>query len=285
MPIAFRSPLPPPDGWCGHAREVKLCRGAACYGALAAHFGTDSPKILEWRVDRREPYDSGGDPSMSNKFRRWRQGKALPSDDTCHHVAERTGGSLRLEFWRDLTLWDLLSPDPPSIGRLHQLLEGSPMPVRRILFMDGAPDPTGRFHHAMLNREQTLAIRNQHSLGAFIALLCLARKAEALEDDPHHFVPVACAYDIFPRVLYSYRALRYRWETLFACMERIFWSRVYITGASYAFPLETVRAGLDALDTDPTAELPRMSGRRFRVIDVDPLERITVRLTQAVSVT
>ena len=291
MSIAFRPPLPPPDGWASHQQDVKRCRGTVCYGALAAHFGTDSPKILEWRVDRRQPYGGDGDPSTSNKYRRWRQGKALPHDDTVTNVAVRSGGSVRLDFWRDLPLWGLLTPDPPPLQRLHAVLEKSPLPVRRVLFpikyafaMDGYP-PAERFHHSMLDREQTLGIRNLRSLGAFIALLCLARKAEALNDDPHHFLPSLCAYDVFPRVLYSYRPLRYRWEGLFGCLERIFWSRIYATGYSPEFPIATVQENLRALDADPAAELPRLSGKRLRVLEDDPLGRAMDRIARATSVT
>ena len=285
MPIAFLPPLPPADGWSGHKKDVKRCRGTVCYGALTAHFGTDSPKELEWRVDGRRPYRGEGDESTSNKYRRWRQGKALPHDDTVSHVLTRSGGGVRLDFWRDLALWELLAPVPPPMQRIHRLLEGSPMPIRRILFQDGLPDQSGRFHHSMLNREQQQAIRNQHSLGAFIALLCLARKGESLEDDPAHYLPAACAFDIFPRVLYTHRPLRYHWEGLFDCLDRIFWRRVYAGGILHRFPIETVQSSLQALDADPSATLPRMSGKRFRVIETDPLRHIEERMARAVSVT
>lgn len=266
MPLAFFPPLPPTDGWASHKMDVKRCRGTVCYGALAAHFGTDSPKELEWRVDQRGPYGSGSDESASNKYRRWRQGKALPHDNTVIQVAKQSHGSLRLDFWRDLPLWDLLAPEPPRMQRIHRLLEGSPMSVRKLLFLDGLPDSTGRFHHSMLEREQLLAIRNQHSLEAFIALLCLARKGEALEDDPAHYLPSACAFDILPRVLYTHRPLRYQWEGLFSCLNRIFWRRVYVGGAYQRFPIETVQCGLRALDADPATELPHMSGNRVRAV-------------------
>lgn len=265
MPIAFHPPLPPDHDWKDHQKAVKRCRGTVCYGALAAHFGTESPKILEWRIDRRAPYCAGDDPSTSNKYRRWRQGRALPHDDTVADVGIRSAGAVRLNFWRDLPLWELLAGEPPSLQRLYGFLEGTPRPIKQILFMDGQPDSQGRFHHSRPTRSQTLAIRNLHSLDAFLTLLCLARKGEVLEDDPHHFLPAECAFDIFPRVVYSHRPLRYRWEEgLFNCLHRIYWSRVYLDGAIYEFPIETVRSGLCSLDANPAAELPQMSGKRFR---------------------
>ena len=67
MPIDFR--VPPNDGdWGPHTREVKAARGAVCYGALAAHFGSDSPRTLEWRVDRLAPYGKDDDEKVK-KFK------------------------------------------------------------------------------------------------------------------------------------------------------------------------------------------------------------------------
>ena len=286
MPITFVPPLPTNEDWIAHKEAVKRCRGMVCYGAVAAHFGTDSPKKLEWRIDRREPYGEGdSDRSSSNKFRRWRQGKALPHDDTILQVGQRSADGVRLGYWRDLPLWELLNLEPLPIQRIHRLLEGSSLAVRRILFTDDEPGKSGRFHHSMLERQEILAIRNLGSLDAFHALLCLARKGEALEDDPLHYLPSACAFDLLPRVLYSHKPLRYQWEGLFNCLERIYWKRVYITGSSYLFPIETIRASLAALDADPGTVLPRMSGNRYRVIGGDPYKRIEDDMAQAVSVT
>ena len=260
MPIEFLPPLPPLAGWVSHMQDVKRCRGTACYGALVAHFGTDSPKLLEWRVDRRKPYRTREDESVSNKYRRWRQGLALPGDGTVAHVAKRSNQSVRLEHWRDLPLWTLLDPEPPPMAWMLRLLERAPRPIERILF--GLRESSMRVAHTQLDRHQTLAIRDQHSLDAFIVLLCLARKGEALEDDPRHYLPASCAFQILPNVLYRHRALRYRWEGLFECLDRIFWKRMYVTGAYYKFPIETVRSGLERLTMDTSAELLRIAAMR-----------------------
>lgn len=251
---------------------------------MAAHFGTDSPKELEWRVDRRRPYGTEeDDPSLSNKYRRWRQGKSLPSDESVIHVAARSGGSVRLDFWRDMTLWELLAPELPPIQRLNEILENSPEGVRRILF--GTAGRMGQFNHSTLSRDQTLAIRNHRSLPAFIALLCLARKGEVMGDGPFHFLHTACAFDLLPRVLYSHLPLRYRWEELYACLQPSYWRRIYGTNIYYDFPIETVRSSLKALDDNPSVELPRKSGPRYRVIGGDPIKAIEDRMARAVSVT
>lgn len=264
MPIAFLPPLPPEDGWISHRREVKCCRGSACYAALAAHFGTDSPKTLELRVDGRKPYDVDGEVSISNKYRRWRQGSPLPGDATVSKVLKRSGGSVRLGFWRDLPLWELLAPEPPSMQRIHQLLETTSPMIKRVLFMDRMPNRQGRYQHSPVERDQVLVIRNQGTLDALIALLCLARKGEVLEDDPRQYLPAAGAFDVLPRVLYAHKPLRYRWEDLFACLERIFWKRVYSIGATYSFPMEQVQSGLETLTANPAAKLPFTLGARNR---------------------
>lgn len=284
MPIEFLPPLSPPGAWAVHKKDVKRCRGTACYGAIAAHFGTDSPKVLEWRVDRRTSYASEDeDVSLSNKFLRWRQGKALPNADSVAHVLDRSKGSVRLAFWRDLPLWELMAPEPPPVRRLHAILESLPPSVTSLLF--GFGGSVGQYNHHMPDRDQTLAIRNLRSLPAFVALLCLARKGESLDNDPQHYLPSACVFDLFPRILYSHRALRYRWEGLYACMERIFWKRLYITKMSYDYSIDTVRSNLQALDLDPSADLPRVSGNRFRVINEDVVKTIEERMARAVSVT
>lgn len=271
MPTGLHLPFLHDDGWAEHTKAVKRCQGAACYGALVAHFGTQSPKELEWRIDRRKPYGGEGDPSISNKYRRWRQGKALPGQDTVTRIRERSGGSVRLDFWLGLPLWELLALAPPPLQRIHQLLEASPSAIRKSLFRYSSFDGK-RYYHTMLEDAQLLAIRNQHSLAAFITLLCLARKSEMFADGQHHYLPAACAFDILPRILYLYRPLRYQWEGLFACLKRIFWMCMYSDRLDCKFSIETVRSGLQALDADPAAELPQLSGKRVRVIDEGPTE-------------
>lgn len=268
MPIGF---LIEPREWDGHKKQVKRACGTVCYGALAAHFGTDSSKVLEWRADRREPYDVSGDPSVSNKYLRWRQGKALPNDESVAHIYGRTAGAVQLDFWRDLPLWELLDAQAPPMPRLLRLIEQSPVNIRRILFGDDQADQQGRFHHYSPTRSQILGIRNLHSLDAFITLLCLARKGEVLEDDPSHFLPSACAFDIFPRILYSYAPLRYRWEELFACIERLYWNRLYLGGAYFKFSRDVVHENLTLLNTSPNASLRGMSGKRIKPVRKDIL--------------
>lgn len=241
-----------------HRRDVKRAQGTACYGALVQHFKTDSAKRLELLVDGREPYGTE-EPSVSNKFLRWRQGKALPNETSVKHVEKVTDGKVKLDYWRDLPLWALLRADPPSIPWIHRQLECTGLAVRRILFLDGVSDRLG-FIHSLPDRSETLAIRNLRTLEAFLALLAMARKGEVLEDDPYQHLPAAAAFDILPYVLFSNPPLLYRWECLFLCLHRIFWNRVTSTGAIFMFPEETVRSGLAKLKKDPTADLKPMAG-------------------------
>lgn len=286
MPIAFRSPVPTEADWQTQKEAIKLCRGGACYAALTAHFHTTSQPRLEWSIDHRRPYgadDDELDQSNSNKYLRWRQGKALPSNSSIRRVYQRSGGSVRLGFWRDLPLWGLLQQQPPALQCLHTLLEGSPSGIRRILFLDVEPGETGRYSHAILEGSEMRALRNLGSLDAFIALLCLSRQGELLENDQQQYLPAACAYDIFPKVLYSYPPLRYVWKTLFSCLERIFWRRVYANGMYFDFPIETVCSSLETLHDDPSAPLPQRTGKRLRVIDDDPLKAIEDKIAKATS--
>lgn len=259
MPLDFRIQ---PD-WDAHSREVKIARGSACFAALAAHFGTNSPKVLESRADARPLRRGDDEQSSSNKYLRWRQGK-IPHDKSVAQIRVRTGGSVNLAFWRDHPLWELLAPEPPSIPRLLRLLEGTPSNIRRILFHKSIDTPTERVNHTPLTRAEVLGIRNLRSLDAFTTLLCLARKGDVLEDGAHHFLPSACAFDLLPRILYSYRPLRYRWEGLFGCIERVYWNRLYLDGIYSKFPIERVRDSLTQLDADPSVCLPSISGMRKR---------------------
>lgn len=261
MPIGFRIQ---PNDWGTHKNQLKRACGTVCFGALASHFGTESAKSIEWRADRRQPYNRFGEPSSSNKYLRWRQGKALPNDATVAHIHARTSGAVKLDFWRDLPLWPLLAPQAPRMSWMLRLLEKSPINIRQILFGDEDGRWGGRFHHTNPTRDQILGIRNLYSLDAFLVLICLARKGEELEDDPLHFLASACAFDIFPRILYSYPPLRYRWEGLFVCIDRLFWNRVYFNGVYFTFPIEVIRDNLLALDVDPSTHFRQMSGNRTR---------------------
>lgn len=268
MPISFR--VTPNDGWVSHIENVRVAQATACYGALAAHFGTESPKLLERRADERASCDQDDERAFSNKYRRWRKGSA-PHDTSVAHIYARTAGAVRLDFWRDLPLWELLAPQAPPMARLLRLLENRSQNVRQILLRDPCGMQPDRFNHSPPTRAQILGIRNLRSLDAFVALLCLARKGEQMEDDTQHFLPSACAYDIFPHILYTYRSLRYRWEGLFTCIERLYWSRVYMDGLYVEFRIETIRRSLAQLDSDPSSRLPEKSGRRLRPSDYNSI--------------
>lgn len=263
MAIPFRPPEPTEEQWADHQREVAKCRGATCFAALAAHFKTKSPVVLEKRVDGRSPYiTQGGERSSSGKYRRWFRDGIAPSDDTIERVLGLTDNAFDLGYWRDLILWQLLARDPPALDKLHYLMEESfPRSIRKILFDEYDRDRFGRFIHFDIGREQILDLRDVRSLPAFLAMLCLAREGELLGDDPRHSLPTMCAFDMLPYVLHRCAPLRFRWENLFACLERVFFRRIYgDSGAYYDFPRQRVASGLVTLDSDPNAPLRQMSG-------------------------
>lgn len=263
MPLPFFPPVPTEADWVAHRRAVKVCRGTACYGALVAHYGTESPPALEALIDQREQYQGKyGDRSSSNKYRVWRRDGVLPSPETIEHVRMDSGGAVRLERFRDLCLWQLLDPEMPTIAWLHHQLESFPARIRKILFFDAAPNGMGRYTHFDIGREGICELRDLGTLDAVLALMCLAREGEVLSDDPRHSLPAMCAYDALPRALVANPALAYRWEALFACIERVFWRRAYGgNGAFFECSMEKFRSNLDALRLDPNAPQHQMGGR------------------------
>ena len=264
MPLPFTSPVPTAADWAAHRHALAVCRGTACYGALAAHFGTESSRELERKVDGREPYESDlGERSWSNKFHVWRRDGVLPGPDTVEHVGKITHGQVRLDYWRDLCLWKLLDPTMPTIEYLHGRLEALPARIRKILFFESEPTLMGRFIHSDIGREGALALRDLGTLDALLALLCLAREGEVLSDDPRHALPAMCAYDVLPRVLVAHPALSYRWEGLYACIDRVFWRRAYGgSGAVFEFSADKFRSNLEALRCNSFALLHQMAGGR-----------------------
>ncbi len=263
MTIPFLPPEPTPKQWEEHQREIARCRGSTCFGALTAHFKTDSPVALELLVDGATYVTQGGDRTSSGKYRRWYRDGIAPRDVTVEHVLALTNGAVDLRYWRDLILWKLLARVPPALDELHYMMEESfPRSIRKILFYEYDRDRFGRFHHSDIGRERILTLRDLRSLNAFLALLCLAREGELLGDDPRHSLPTMCAFDILPYILHRFAPLRWRWAILFGCLDRVFFRRIYgESGAYYAFPREGVEAGLATLDADSNFTLPAMSGR------------------------
>jgi hypothetical protein len=260
MSIPFRDPEPDEAAWKEHAKDIANCRGVACFSALAQHFGTTSPTALERHVDGRMPYvTAGGDQSISGKYRAWLHG-SIPNDETCEWVRLQTENAVRLKCWRDHPLWRLLERDPPAIEWLHRQKEALPPKVGKFLFLDGIGHDN-RYIHVNLTRSETLRLRNVGTLDAFVALLCLAREGETMGDHPKHYLSSACAFDAFPRVLITQYPLRFRWESLYACLNRVFFRRLYGHGSYFEFKRESVYETLSALDEDPKAKWAMKSGR------------------------
>lgn len=248
-----------------HADEVLRCRGTVCFAALAVHFGSTSPATLEARVDRRRPYETvNGERTWSNIYRCWRRDGKLPSEKTVGHVWERTAGAVNLRRWRDLLLWELLGPAPQISVSPEERKKQFPPQIGRIIFRD--VDLSSYYLKPfMCGPEQTLAVRNLRSLDAFLALLYLARQAELIGDEPQHFLPAMCVFDLLPRVLYRYPQLRYRWRALFVCIERILSRRLRENDAKppVAFAVERVEAGLTLLLAKPDAALDQVSDENW----------------------
>jgi hypothetical protein len=250
------------EDWKAFEHQVRCCRGAACFGAAAAHFGTQSAKTLEFRIDRKRYVTEFGEHTWTGTYARWFLKGTKPSEETAGRILERSGGAVRIAYWRDLPLWDVLTHTPPPIEKLHCYLEAMPKEIRRILFRGSDEFRGRRAVHMPLERSEYLAIRNLKSLDAFICLLCLAAKGDLLDHDPSHLLPSLCAIDVFPHVIYRHPALAFRWEHLHACLSRIFLERLYSGGAVFNFPIEHVRANLLALRERRPSDLTMLSGIR-----------------------
>lgn len=259
MPIPLRPPLPDEPAWIAHAEEIDRLRGSVCFNVLVAHFGVRSPRALEAKISGVAPTGDGAAPS--GKYRRWWRYGAMPSDDTVAEIRAKTLGAVAIDQWRDLPLYELLARDAPSIARLQQIREAMPPRVRRVLFERGRPIDD-RWIHLRLERNDYLTLRELGTLPAFITLLSLAREGEVLGHDPSHFIPSACAFDMLPHVLLATPSLLEQWPRLFACLDRVFFRRVYADGITFPFDPSIVVEALAGLRLDSQHKWRLMAGHR-----------------------
>lgn len=218
-----------------HATAVRRCRATACFAALAAHFGTNSPVVLEARVDRRRAYVTGnGDRSWSGVYRRWLRDGTLPRDKTIDHVLERSAGAVDLRRWRDLMLWGLLTPAPQLLNPPEVRAAQFSQQIRRIVFENFENHLRGKFRSLQIPPKRILSLRNLRSLEAFHALVYLARESELIGDSSQDLLPAICAFEILPTVLQRHRPLRFHYEGFFSCFERVMCRRLLYSESSYS---------------------------------------------------
>lgn len=272
MVLPFRNP-PTPEAVEAHRELITRCRGAACFAAIARHFGTSYPNMLERRIDGRTPYKKGDEKSWPGKYRKWLRDGKSPSSETCDFVRTKSGQSVDLKRLRDLFLWDLLQVSPPSLDALHEYMVSMPLQIRRKLSAGMDEDGTGRFARHELERDTVLSLRNLGSLDAFQALLCLAREGEIINDDRRHYLPALCAYDLVPRVLHSHPELRAVWERLYDCLEFVYWNRAYLGNMTFRPSKEKVAECLGQLDANPSAAIEQLAGRRQPRVVPEPFHK------------
>ena len=224
-------PSDPFEPWRIHLAEVSRCRGTACFAALAAHFGTTSPVVLEARVDQRHAYlTANGDRAWSGIYRRWQRDGVLPTDKTAERVLIRSGGAVDLRRWRDLALWWLLTPGPKFVTSLQQRAAQFSSQIRRLVFENYESSLVGEYSSLEIAPRRIVSLRNLRSLEAFHALVYLARESEWIGSEPRQMLPAYCALEIFPGVLRRYAPLRYRGELLSNCVESVLSRRLLPTG-------------------------------------------------------
>lgn len=151
-----------------------------------------------------------------------------------------------MAHWRDLLLWQLLTPGPCLIPPGVHATK-FPQQIRRILFEDLERDRSRRLAGLQIPRKRILSLRNLRSLDALHALLYLARESELIGNEPRHLLPAVCAIEILPEVLHQNAPLRYRWEALFACIERILSRRLRPDGPCLKIARDQIATALEAL--------------------------------------
>lgn len=219
--------MQPNEAWKNHADAVERCRGAACFGALAAHFGTESAIALEARIDGRSTHlEKRGGRARSGIYRRWERDGVCPTNATAKRILATSDGAVDLVYWRDLVLWRLLSPLPQLMS--SQSLARLAPEIRSIILKGDHEDALreGQFHSLRVPTDRTLELGEIRSLDAFHGLLLLAREAELISYDEVDLLPAKTAFEILPDVLARHAALRYQWEVLFECIERVLCRRL-----------------------------------------------------------
>lgn len=112
-----------------------------------------------------------------------------------------------------------------------------------------------------LERADHLKLRALGTLSAFMALLSLSREGEILGHDPSHFLPAACAFDMLPRVLIATPLLLPPWKSLYACLDRIFFQRIYADGMYWQFEQTVIEDAVSHLPINSEYQWPLMAGR------------------------
>lgn len=243
------------DRWRGndalwrHRYAVARCAGSACFAAIALHFGTDSPIVLERRIDRRRPYLTElGTPVWAGTYRRWRNHGVVPSAAKSALIEKRSGGSVHIRTWSRSWLWPLLAEPTIVLGQT-ELLYAFPAQIVRIL-LRSAPRNDTAIVWLEARPPDVQALFRLGSLNAFLALLLLARHAERLGSTGRDLYASQCAYRLLPQILYQTPVLRYRWSALYQCIERVL-KRSFSEPISMEMSERDVASRLTELDQRP----------------------------------
>lgn len=204
-----------------HRRAVARCAGAACFAAVARHFGSDSPIVLEHRIDRRGSYFTQlGTPVWAGTYRRWRDHGVVPSTAKATLISNRSGDSVDVRAWYRLLLWRLLDQpviyiEPIVLPRVF------PQQIARTLLRCSSPANDSYLIWLRASPVDVQSLFRLGSLDAFTALVLLARHSEHFGASAPELYAGVCAYGLLPQILYQTPVLRYRWRDLHRCIANV----------------------------------------------------------------
>ena len=247
-----------------HRDRIALCRGSACKVEMGQVFGTSESNELERIIDGRTARRNElGVAQWSRKYDRYDKGTVPDLETVAKAEAAATvlGKLIRLRLWREHPLWTLLKEPVVSLETIRAIMAGLPRKVCREIYDLSDPNHQGEYSRHDFTRKHTLALRDLGTLDAFVGLLALAREGEIIVDEPRHWLPTLCAFEIFPLVLLDNPHFNARWEELYAAVELAFWRRVYHSGGHPAiYTLENAKFGFESVRRDRSVKLPWSAG-------------------------
>ena len=246
-----------------HQDRIDRCIGIVCFEEVAVIFGTRSSNQLQVRIDDYVPLiDADGRKKWPGKYRKWLTGTA-PSLGTVEKVERKSDGKSKLNYWRNLLLWNLLKePFSWTLAVLPHMARYLEEPTYECVRQAISPDSRGRYPSTDLVHKLTLELRDLNTLDGYMALLLLAREGKLIKNEQRYVLAATCAFEVFPRIVMAHAHLHTCWALLYRCLEFAFWSRVYLEDTVTSFSIEIVRRQIAELQEDSKALLAPTVGHR-----------------------
>jgi len=258
-----------------HSEQVALCRAHLCVQALAHHFDCDpgNPAELEEHCGFTAADEFADRYGRHGTVRKWLKNGIRRYPRSATRLKKKTDGKVDLKVLMDAPLLRLIEFEPPQLSWLQVTLESNPEARRWLLDKWERSDALSEFP----DRRKVLQLRNHSTLGAFDAMLCLARRGEVTGRQQEHSFPSLCAFDMFPHVLLRYPQWRHRWRVLADCLHRVFWCRIYLDGIMMDLPMSLLERNVEMVLANRWARPQRVSGRLLNAIRDYDLERTLLK--------